>query len=83
MVAYYCFLHLFRAVHLASNMFNDQSEQLFTREQAEHIINRSSDDPTNLPDEILEELENSSIINIQKNIKGFIHNLPKYFLFTI
>ncbi|ORE14530.1 hypothetical protein BCV71DRAFT_229231 [Rhizopus microsporus] len=72
MVAYYCFLNLFCAAHLASNMFNDQSEQLFTRESVEHIIGRSSEGPTSLPGEFLEKLENSSTINIQKNIKGFI-----------
>jgi hypothetical protein len=59
-------------------MSNDQSEQLFTREQVEQIteeiprklnLDRSSEGPTNLPDEILEELENSSTINLQKNSK--------------
>ncbi|PHZ09174.1 uncharacterized protein RHIMIDRAFT_246457 [Rhizopus microsporus ATCC 52813] len=68
-------------------MSNDQSEQLFTREQVEQIIEemsrklnlaRSSEGPTNLPNEILEELENSSSINLQKNIKEFFKNLPKY-----
>ncbi|PHZ09421.1 uncharacterized protein RHIMIDRAFT_240533 [Rhizopus microsporus ATCC 52813] len=47
-------------------MSNDQSEQL------------SGEGPTNLPNEILEELENSSSINLQKNIKEFVKNLPKY-----
>ncbi|CEI97805.1 hypothetical protein RMCBS344292_11930 [Rhizopus microsporus] len=68
-------------------MSNNQSEQLFTREQVEQIIeemskkfnlDRSSEDPTNLPNEILDELENSSSINLQKNIKEFVKNLPKY-----
>ncbi|PHZ09028.1 uncharacterized protein RHIMIDRAFT_240902, partial [Rhizopus microsporus ATCC 52813] len=68
-------------------MSNDQSEQLFTREQVEQIIeemsrkinlDRSGEDPTNLPNEILEELENSSSINLQKNIKEFVKSLPKY-----
>ncbi|PHZ09931.1 uncharacterized protein RHIMIDRAFT_299425 [Rhizopus microsporus ATCC 52813] len=68
-------------------MSNDQSEQLRTREQVEHIIeemprklslDRLSEGPTNLPNEILEELKNSSSINLQKNIKEFVKNLPKY-----
>ncbi|PHZ11547.1 uncharacterized protein RHIMIDRAFT_244042 [Rhizopus microsporus ATCC 52813] len=68
-------------------MFNDQSEQLFTREQVEQIIeemsrklnlDRSSEGPINLPNEILEEVENGPSINLQKNIKEFVKNLPKY-----
>ncbi|CEG67190.1 hypothetical protein RMATCC62417_03656 [Rhizopus microsporus] len=68
-------------------MYNDQSEQLFTREQVGQIIeemsrklnlDRSSEGSTNLPNEILEELENSSSINLQKNIKEFVKNIPKY-----
>ncbi|CEG78273.1 hypothetical protein RMATCC62417_12908 [Rhizopus microsporus] len=68
-------------------MSNDQSEQLFKREQVEQNIeemsrklnlDRSSEGPTNLPSEILEELENSSSISLQKNIKEFVKNLPKY-----
>jgi hypothetical protein len=68
-------------------MSNDQSEQLFTREQVEQIIeemsrklnlDRSSEGPTNLPNEILEELENSSSINLQNNIKEFVKSLPNY-----
>ncbi|PHZ14527.1 uncharacterized protein RHIMIDRAFT_235303 [Rhizopus microsporus ATCC 52813] len=68
-------------------MSSDQSEQLFTREQVEQIIeeisrklnlDRSIEGPTNLSNEILEELENSSSVNLQKNIKEFVKNLPKY-----
>jgi hypothetical protein len=39
---------------------------------------RRSEGPTNLPNEIFEKLENSSSINLQKNIKEFVRDLPKY-----
>ncbi|CAO3658294.1 hypothetical protein G6F70_002641 [Rhizopus microsporus] len=41
-------------------------------------LDNSSEGLTNLPNEILEELEVSLSINLQKIIKEFVKNLPKY-----
>ncbi|KAG1031785.1 hypothetical protein G6F43_013886 [Rhizopus delemar] len=68
-------------------MSNEQNEQLFTREQVEQIIeemsrkfslDKSGESYTELPNEILDELENSSTTQLQKNIKEFTKILPKY-----
>ncbi|PHZ07872.1 uncharacterized protein RHIMIDRAFT_316490 [Rhizopus microsporus ATCC 52813] len=55
-------------------MSNDQSEQLFTREQVKQIIEKMSRKP-NLN---RSKLENNSTINLQKNIKEFAKSLSKY-----
>ncbi|CEI87429.1 hypothetical protein RMCBS344292_01843 [Rhizopus microsporus] len=41
-------------------------------------LDRPNEGPTNLSNKILKELENSSTINLQKNIKEFAKCLPKY-----
>ncbi|KAG1047758.1 hypothetical protein G6F43_009814 [Rhizopus delemar] len=62
------------------------NEQLCTREQIEQIIeeisrkfnlDKSGESYTKLPNEILDELENSSITHLQKNVKEFTKNLLK------
>ncbi|KAG1049069.1 hypothetical protein G6F43_008582 [Rhizopus delemar] len=64
-------------------MSNEQNEQLFTREQVikemsrKLSLDKSGESYTELPNENLDELENSSTIHLQKNIKEFTKNLPK------
>ncbi|EIE87581.1 hypothetical protein RO3G_12292 [Rhizopus delemar RA 99-880] len=61
-----------------NNSSREQVEKIIEEMSRKFSLDKSGDSYTEIPKEILNELENSSTIHLQKNIKEFTKNLPKY-----
>ncbi|EIE77431.1 hypothetical protein RO3G_02135 [Rhizopus delemar RA 99-880] len=61
-----------------NNSNREKVEQIIEGMSRKFSLDKSGDSYTGLPKVILDELENSSTIHLQKNIKEFTKNLPKY-----
>ncbi|KAG1169984.1 hypothetical protein G6F55_007003 [Rhizopus delemar] len=59
-----------------NNSSREQVEKIIEEMSRKFSLDKSGDSYTEIPKEILNELENSSTIHLQKNIKEFTKNLP-------